>query len=171
MTTHVCLFGGPGTGKSTTSHGLMYLLKSRGYKAEYVHEYAKDLTYAEDKYRLADQLYVLAKQHHPWVRLPLLDFTVNDGPFLQGLVYSKDKVLSDLTVNLYKSYNTINIFLQRDLTNHPYQNYGRTQGLEEAILLDTRIKGMLVENDIPFTELKVSNDVHLEIFNLLQKEL
>ena len=56
------LFGSSGSGKSTTALGLTYMLRLKGYKAEYVSEYAKDLVAEESTHKLRHQLYVFAKQ-------------------------------------------------------------------------------------------------------------
>jgi tRNA uridine 5-carbamoylmethylation protein Kti12 len=91
MAKHICIFAGPGTGKSTTCAGLFYKMKSNGYKVEYCTEYAKNLVFSKDFYRLKDQLYVLAKQSHPWFKLDSqVDYTINDGPFLLGTIYLQE---------------------------------------------------------------------------------
>ena len=88
---NINFFGGPGTGKSTTSAGVFHEMKKNGYKVEYVSEYAKDLVYSKDFYKIKDQLMILAKQHHPWFKLEeQVDYTVNDGPFLLGSIYLQD---------------------------------------------------------------------------------
>lgn len=38
----ICLYGGPGTGKSTTCAGLFYKLKIEGYNCEMNREYIKE---------------------------------------------------------------------------------------------------------------------------------
>jgi len=45
MTTVVNLYGGPGSGKSTTAHGLIHILKSSGIEAEFAHEWKGKRTY------------------------------------------------------------------------------------------------------------------------------
>lgn len=44
MTIYVNLYGGPGSGKSTTAAGVVSQLKLLSINAELVTEYAKDLT-------------------------------------------------------------------------------------------------------------------------------
>lgn len=51
---NINIFGGPGVGKSTISSGLFYQMKTRGYKVEFISEYAKDLTYGKDFVKLKD---------------------------------------------------------------------------------------------------------------------
>lgn len=38
----ICLYGGPGAGKTTTSAGLFFKLKSMGHTCELNREYVKD---------------------------------------------------------------------------------------------------------------------------------
>ena len=63
------IFGGPGCGKSTTATGVFSLLKLHGVNAEFVSEFAKDLTWEERYKTLKNQNYVSAKQHHRQWRL------------------------------------------------------------------------------------------------------
>lgn len=107
---HICLFGGPGVGKSTISSGLFNLMKRKGYSVEYVTEYAKGLTYSKSTFRLSDQLYILAKQHHPWFVLKSqIDYTVNDSPFILGLAYTQEtehlplNEFKNLIISMYKT--------------------------------------------------------------------
>jgi len=91
-TININLFGSPGVGKSTLSTGLFHELKKKDILCEYITEYTKDLVYSEDFYRLKDQTYVLAKQHHPIFKLNgKLEYTINDEPFILGLLYVQEK--------------------------------------------------------------------------------
>jgi len=83
------LWGGPGTGKSTTAAGLFSLMKLKGYDVELVPEYAKDLTWEGHHNKLADQNYVFAKQHRRIARLVEhdLDYVITDSPLLFTIYY------------------------------------------------------------------------------------
>jgi hypothetical protein len=171
---NICLFGGPSTGKSTIAAGLFFEMKKKGLKVEYVTEYAKDLVYSKDFYRLKDQLYILAKQHHPWFKLEgQLDFTINDGPFILGIIYLQDHphlqrdLFEELIISIWNSYETINIFLERDLEKHPYQEYGRKESLSEALNKDKEILDMLIKNKIPYHKVKVGENTVQEIMELI----
>lgn len=174
MTIHICLFGGPGTGKSTTASGLFHRMKCKQHKVEYITEYAKDLVYSKDFYRIKDQFYIFAKQHHPWFKLKdQVDFTINDGPFIMGCLYNSipgkpGELLNELIIETYKSYDTINIFLERNNDLHPYQNYGRTQTEDESINLDVSIKNLLDVRGIKYHNVKISEYYLDEILEIVK---
>lgn len=170
---NINLFGGPGTGKSTTAAELFVALKTADIKIELVHEYAKDLTYAEDSFKLQDQLHMLAEQHHRLLRLKgKVDVAIHDSPFIMGLAYNTDalipqKELADLALALHNRYTHINIFLQRDIRLYPYQDYGRNESLEEALVKDKEILELLEKNNLPYTTIKMSNTTVTDILKLL----
>ena len=97
------LFGGPGTGKSTTAAHLFAIMKWQGMKVELVSEYAKELTWDGRSNVLLDQLYVLAKQNRKLERLKNhgLDFVITDSPILMGLAYTN--ILSTFPDITYRS--------------------------------------------------------------------
>jgi len=162
---NINLFSGPGVGKSVLAAELFSEFKKRNIKVELVTEYAKDLVYSKDFFRLQDQLYILAKQHHPWFKLKnQIDLTINDGPFLLGLIYLQDKdnfpskEFEKFIIELWKSYDNINIFLERNL-EFDYEEYGREQNLQESIDIDNRIKTLLDDNDIRYISIKAGSNI------------
>lgn len=174
---NINLFGGPGTGKSSSAAGLFHKMKNLEYKVEYITEYAKELVYGNDFTKLSDQLLVLGKQRHRMFRLENgVDFLIHDSPFIMGLSYVYNdihiprKEYEDLVVKMFNSYNNVNIFLERDIEVHRYQEYGRTQTIEEAIQKDRDIKQLLMDNNIDFTIIKISNNTVDDIFKTIQKE-
>jgi ABC-type multidrug transport system ATPase subunit len=62
MTTIINLFGGPGSGKSTTAAYLYAGLKNQGVNAELIREYVKDWAYESRTVGVFDQLYFFGKQ-------------------------------------------------------------------------------------------------------------
>jgi len=168
---NIQLFGGPGTGKSTTAAGVFYEMKTQGKKVELLQEFAKELTFSCDDTRLNDQILVFAEQHHRLKRVEnQVDYLIHDSPFVMGVVYAKDdifkKEFNELIVKTYNSYNNINIFLERS-DYHEYQKYGRKQTLEEAIKIDNEIKQMLIDNNIPFTTLIIDKNIVKKITKLI----
>ena len=150
-------------------------MKTHNYKVEYIQEYAKELTFGKDFTKLSDQLLVLGEQHHRMFRLKdQLDYLVHDSPFVMGLVYLQDDdhlpkdEYKNLVTKMFKSYNNINIFLERNLEAHGFQEYGRNQTLEEAQQKDTEIKQMLIENRIPFIIIKMGKDSVEEIYKQIK---
>jgi hypothetical protein len=174
--TVINLYGGPGTGKSTTAAGLFYLMKTKGYKVELITEYAKDLVYSESFFKLKDQLYIFTKQHHKiWKLKDKLDYVITDSPlplslhyFTPGDVYDVN-IFKDLVVSTFNAYKNINIFVTRDLENHPYQEYGRTQSEAEAVLIDLSIRDLLEEYSIEYTGLSVSDTLPIDILELIKR--
>ena len=159
---NINLFGGPGTGKSTTAAGLFAQMKEMGYKVELTTEFAKDLVYEESFKVLQDQLLVTATQNHKSFRLHgKVDYAIHDSPVLLGAVYSRyigklGVAYEEFLVELFKSYNGINVFLVRDVKAHPYQAYGRNQNLDEAILLDEQLKNLLKKHSLPYIEVPMA---------------
>lgn len=133
------LFGGPGCGKSTTATGVFHELKKRNIKSEYVHEYAKDLTWDENFNVLQNGIYVLAKQYHKIWRLQnKVDIVVTDSPLLLNMIYNTKH--HDLTRSLFDEFDNENYFIIRSKN---YQQYGRTQTLDQAKEIDEKVKDVL----------------------------
>ncbi len=175
---NVNLFGGPGTGKSTTAAGIFYSLKSAGEKIEYIQEYAKELTFGKDFTKLSDQLLILGEQHHRLHRLKgQVNYIVHDSPFIMGLTYLQQDphlprdMYYEMVVTMFKSYDNLNIFLQRDIEAHGYQEYGRNQTLREAEYKDMEIKQMLDLNKIPYITIVVGPNTVEEIITCLKRQL
>jgi hypothetical protein len=170
----VNMFAGPGTGKSTTANGLMYLLKTQHFKCELISEYAKDLTYSESFFKLQDQLYIFSKQHHKqWVVKDKVDILITDSPILLSLcyfpensVYNKN-IFTQMVLSTFNSaeYKNINFFLERNLEDFGYQQYGRNHSLEQAIDIDNKILNILDIYSVPYTRVKISEDILPKILN------
>jgi tRNA uridine 5-carbamoylmethylation protein Kti12 len=151
-------FGGPGIGKSTTAAGLFYLMKRAGYKVELVTEFAKELTYENRTNILQeDQLFILAEQNRRMARLHGdVDYIITDSPLFLSIVYGRlfgnpNEALENVTLALIDKYENINIVLERNIKEHPYQQYGRDQDLEASENIDSKIESLLVEADFDFT--------------------
>ncbi len=147
-------------------------MKMQGYKVEYVTEVAKDLVYSKDFMQLSDQCMVLARQHHNWFKLNgQVDWTINDGPFLLSCIYAQPKehfnlnLFKAFVIDMYKSYDTINILLKVKEEN--YQDYGRTQTFEESLEIHNQIIELLNDNDIKYTEIEVNSETVNNILSLI----
>lgn len=160
---NINLFGGPGTGKSTTAAGLFAEMKAAGFKVELTQEYAKDLVYSECHNVLKDQFFVTANQNHRVQRLHgKVEYAIHDSPIILGAIFSEytgalRSAYEWFIIALFKSYTSVNIFLVRDVIAHPYQGYGRNQDLDEAIILDEAIKSLLKKHSIPFIEVPIAS--------------
>ena len=147
------LFGGPGTGKSTTAAGLFHLMKLQSMEVELVTEYAKDLVWAERHPMFTEQDYIFAKQNHRLRRLRgKVDWVVTDSPIILGHFYMPEdfpgkEPFCQFVNEMFNSYDNINIFLVRDKEYNPN---GRNQTEDEAKVIDQRIVEFLSENDTSY---------------------
>jgi nicotinamide riboside kinase len=178
MSTLYCnLFGGPGTGKSTTAAGLFYKLKTNGHNAELIQEYAKDKVWGEDYKPLTFQPYILGKQLYRQYRLlDKVDVAVTDSPIVLSLLYKGFGCVEgfdELVVKQFHLFNNLNIFLKRNPDDHPYNPKGRSQTEDEAKQIDKDNLKVLKDHDIKFETILVSKDGrHInKIFELVESRL
>lgn len=130
------LFGGPGSGKSTTAALVFAYLKSKHFNVELVREYAKDVVYENRLKLLQQQLYITAKQYKrmkdilDYGQVPLI---VTDSPLLLGAYYARKmpyaKSLTDIISHLNSNFEHINVFIKRV---KPYNPSGRVQNEAES---------------------------------------
>lgn len=98
---------------------------------------------------------------------------VHDGPFLLGLVYLQDKdgfpkeYFEQFLLGLWNSYDHINIFLERDVKKHGFQEYGREQTLEQAQELDEQIMNMMDRYGIPYHKVTVGEKTVQHILEIM----
>ena len=162
--------GAPGAGKSTLRASLFAAMKIAGYNVEEVTEYAKDMVWEERQNIFADQLYILAKQNRRLLRLQgKVDYVITDSPLIMNIAYHNDAVpyndtLAQLTVEMFKMYDNINIFLNR---THTYQELGRNQNEAEAEVISEKIKGILRNNGIAFEEVDSDKFNFADLMQLL----
>ncbi|MCH5199706.1 MAG: AAA family ATPase [Oscillospiraceae bacterium] len=147
-------FGGPGAGKSTACLHITSELKKRGYIAEYVSEYAKDLVW-DKNFDMLDgseehQKMILAEQKKRIDRLVgQVDFVVTDSPLLHNSIYVKSDNKDNYTENLFKlfnQYNNFNVEVIRDYNN--FEQEGRIHNLEQSQKADSDIRTMLDSHNI-----------------------
>lgn len=140
------LFGGPGTGKSTTAASLFAKMKLAGVSCELVSEYAKDLTwdFPEGEHPgLLDSMDLLAQQSLRQRRLlGKVDYVITDSPLplitcfqdrghFAGMEWFETAVLQT-----YSMFNNINVSLERVKS---YVPEGRNQTEAEAWEIDRRV--------------------------------
>lgn len=142
--------GGPGCGKSSSTAQLFSEMKWAGKEVEIINEYAKELTWLGHHNLLQDQLWVSANQNQRIHRLiGQVDYIITDSPLFLCLAYIPSHYPSSFStfmMDLWNSYDNINIVLQR---KKDYNPNGRNQTVEEAVLLDSRIMDIMDKHDIP----------------------
>ncbi len=163
------LYGGPGTGKSTTAADLFAIMKWGNYNVELVNEYAKEVTWEKRFTILEDQFYVTAKQNRKLWRIKnQVEWAITDSPLIMSLAYAQPDYLpkhfADCVHEVFNTYDNINIFLKRA---KPYHELGRNQTEQEAQALDVKIKELLVSSGYPFIEVTANEDARYTIFNYI----
>lgn len=141
--TVINLYGGPGSGKSTTAAGLFNLMKHHGLRVELVTEVAKDKTYAGDRKALGNQLLLLGLQEHRQRVLEgEVDWCITDSPLPLGLVYASPEqadLLDPLVYEAMERYDNRHFFIERC---KPYATYGRNQTASEALAIDINVRAV-----------------------------
>lgn len=151
-------FGGPGAGKTTACLHIAAQLKKRGFSAEYVQEYAKELTW-DKNFEMLDgspqhQKLIFAEQSKRLNRLVgKVDFVVTDAPLLLNSVYldpsySKKQAYTKAVMERFQKYDNFCFVVGRDTSY--FETIGRTQSLEESIQKDNEIVQLLKDNQVYF---------------------
>jgi hypothetical protein len=146
----VNLFGGPGSGKSTTMAGLFSQMKLLGMNVEMAPEWIKGKVYEGTPYPPKDQIYVFAKQRKTLMQLlDTVGIIITDSPLLLSILYDKDnnKVLHELIKHEYLKFNNMNFMLRRV---KPYSPVGRYQSEDGARLIDAQLVTFMRELGVPY---------------------
>jgi ABC-type oligopeptide transport system ATPase subunit len=170
----VNFFAGPGCGKTTIAVSVFSLLKLHGVEVELITEIAKDFTWEERFRTLENQYYIWAKQQHKFWRLKgKVDIIVNDSPLLLSFVYGekKPKCFYDLVLHDFNEYDNMNFFIKRSNT---YNQNGRNENEEGAIIVDNQIKDVLkklnIEHQMIFNNSSTINSVCNQVLEILNIE-
>lgn len=144
----ICLFSGPGAGKSTTASRIFYELKVSGYSVDLVTEYIKKWAFLKRVPESYDQVYVFGHQlHEEDIRLRNVEHIVTDSPLAMQVAYAiRDnnecwEDLINISRKFEKRFPSINIFLNRDTLE--YQQIGRYENYDAALKMDNEIKNIL----------------------------
>lgn len=170
MTKVINLYGGPGTGKSTTAAHLFALMKQASMNVELVTEYAKDKVWENSLGVLGNQVYILGKQYHRMFRLlNKTEYIITDSPLLFSLYYgsSHGDSFKNLVLDLYRSMDNIDIFLHRV---KKYVPLGRMQTEPEAKAIDQALLEILDNLKIPYKSIRAEVLGANRIFELLTHE-
>lgn len=149
MTKIINLFGGPGSGKSTTAALLFGRMKLLGYNCELITEFAKRLTWEKRYTTLNNQAYVFGKQLHYLDNVvDQVDYIITDSPILLSAIYAPEdyeESFDKFVLDVFNRYNNVNIFISRV---KPYNPIGRNQTEGEAAQIDCKIQEYLLDNKI-----------------------
>lgn len=177
----ICFWGGPGTGKSTTSAALFSKLKKLGYNCEMNREYVKDWVWEKRGIKPGDQTYLFAKQsrkERQYIESGL-DYIISDSPMalciMYGRIYDPYELMFKTCELMLKqhhkfckdhNYKTEHIFLRR---MKEYNSNGRHQTEEEAKNIDIQCLTLLNELNINYKEFDCEDNVEEKILDYLMK--
>ena len=166
------IWGGPGTGKSTTAAGLFHHMKSAGIECELIQEYAKDMVWEHRQNILEDQIYIFAKQQRRIFRLRdhNMEWVITDSPIPLGLCYMKQEHANDaftqVVMQVFNSYQNYNFYLTRNVEYNPN---GRNQKhVSDAQDIDSKLTNMLIQNHITCDMIKGGEHAVRDILACLQ---
>lgn len=150
MIRRICMYGGPGSGKSTVSARIFSEMKMRGFDVEHISEYIKTWAHENRKPQSYDQLYVFAKQlKSEDVILRNVDHIVTDSPLLMNTAYANLYNFGPVEhiINLAKQFDrdfpALNFFIERTVD---YVDKGRYQSWEQAVEFDKFLLDFLDEH-------------------------
>lgn len=177
----ICLWGGPGTGKSTTCAGIFNLLKKAGFNTEMNREYVKEWVWEGRKINEGDQVYITAKhlkKEAHYIRKGI-DFIVTDSPAalttFYGNIYDKYEREFGACKAIVKQHHQLckdhgykieHYFLIR---TKPYQPEGRFQDEVTAKQYDIDIKNFLNDYGIVPKIITCDDNVEQKIVDDLLK--
>ena len=149
------LFGGPGSGKSSTAGELFGYMKQKRLSVEYVLEIAKPYATIKDYKTLDDQIFMFGQnQHQLYTYLGEVDWIISDSPLLLSYIYidgnmskfsGKDspfrKQFKKFVIETFNNFNNVNFFVDRQ--NREFRQEGRVHDEIQSRELDNKIKDLL----------------------------
>lgn len=153
------LFGGPGSGKSTTAAGLFYKMKLQHKNVELITEYAKDLVYSEILPIVGknSQEFIFAEQNRRQQILEgKVDWAITDSPLLLSFFYGvgngrvNEEAFLSMVSDTFRMYDNINIFLDRPTQ---FSEIGRSQNLQQSIEVDEALLKVLAFERVEFVRI------------------
>ncbi len=162
----ICLYGGPGSGKSTTCAGLFYQLKMKHYNCEMNREYVKEWIWENRNIQEGDQPYFFAKmaRREKIYMNNDVDFIITDSPLIltsfYGRKYDKFEQKYDTSAMMLKNHHEIckdlgykidHFFLER---TKPFQQSGRRENEDQAKKIDIEIRQFLDDFGIKYELIK-----------------
>lgn len=172
MTTVISLYGGPGTGKSTSAAYIFNRLKKRGVNCELVREYVKDWAWEKRSIRDWDQYYFFGKQvRRESMLYGRVDYIVTDAPVSLSLFYaekfSPPHILDGIRAAVNSFYSQcsasgdaehVHVFLKRTKAYNPA---GRFQTEDQAREMDVDMANFL-KNTFGIAQISGTEDSDLD---------
>lgn len=170
----VCnLFGGPGSGKSTTAAAVFAELKHHHVSAELVSEFAKECVWEgrDGPLQCAPKMFGEQLWRIERLRGRGVDVVVTDSPVLLSAIYAPFET-PDAFRHAVREYHSrqsrMDFFLRRV---KPFQTVGRLHTADEASTLDGRILEALIYQGAPYLALPGDEHAGRTIAHLILEKL
>lgn len=150
MIKRICLYGGPGSGKTTLAYKLAGALKERHHDIHLVQEFIKLWAYQKRIPKSFERLTVFERQlseEDTW--MPYVRAIITDSPILLSPIYSiyhKQNMCTEflsITNEFEKNFPSLNFYLGRQFS---YVQDGRYESEEEAKAVDRVIMDQMVQH-------------------------
>lgn len=159
------LMGGPGVGKSILASDIFSALKRNYVKCEVSPEYIKKKLREQATKVVQNQIYIFGKQQFQLYTLKDgVDVIITDSPIIFSAIYDNTNCpeLKALIMKEFGKYKNLNYYIERD-PNVKYEQEGRYQDAQGAMLVDDKVRKFIDENNISYTVLKGIGADSLEI--------
>ena len=175
----VCLYGGAGSGKSTTCADLFTKFKQQNYDAEMNREYIKEWVWEGREVKPGDQTYFFAKQSRKERQYmeKNIEVIITDSPLLlthfYGLKYDQFEKEFNTSAKMLEHHHAIckhygykveHFFINRVKKYNPN---GRFQTEEESRKIDTEMKTMLDESGIKYESIDGDENAAKKIYEII----
>lgn len=177
----ICLYGGPGAGKSTLAAELFVILKKMHYNCEMNREYVKEWVWEGREIKEGDQTYFFAKQSRKERQYieKQVDFIITDSPLVlthfYGLKYDPMEQECNTSLIMLKhhhifckkhGYKVEHFFLNRK-EDYNYNSAERNETEEQAKQYDKEIRELLASLNIKLVDVSSAQEI---IDRLVNKE-
>ena len=154
------IIGGPGCDKSLFSSAIILYLSLHNKSVETIPDYAKSLVWQKNYEVLKNQYFIAQRQYE---MIDLLDgqvqFLITECSLPQIIYYNEhypDNICDVEKTRLQilawnKQFDNINIIVGRG--DKKYVHIGRFQDEDQARLIDRGLRGTLVREELPYTEI------------------
>ncbi len=165
-------FGAPGAGKTTMTLELGTLFKKNQVDVGVSLEMVKEYIHSGNENFLSYQNYIFA-HHERQLRIfqnsREIEFALSDSPLPLSVFYEPENYpvyFKDLVFEFFNSFDNINYFVER---NHEYSHQGRVHNKQQSEIIHRNMMAFLMNNNVPFTVIKSTDDVQEHIFHDLMQ--
>lgn len=149
MTQIIDLYGGPGTGKSTSAAFLYYQLKKAGKNVELVREYVKDWAWDNRTINTYDQIYILGKQvRRESMLYGKVDWIVTDCPVYMSAFYAEKYCTPILAHGVKQAVEAFYSQAAKDGHDHHHYHLNRIKAYKPERRYQSEEEAKKIDNEL-----------------------